>query len=159
MNFAFKHILLLMLVILGGCGFQLAAPPDLPGGLDRVAIEAEDTRSELYIALERALLDRGIGIDPRAPTRIVLSVVETGQRVLSVSARNIPREYEVFYTVAFSFTRDGALKFESDPLTLTRDYQWSEFEVLGKEREAADLRALIVQDLVDTILRQIASRG
>ena len=83
--------------------------------------------------------------------------MQTGERILSVSVRNIPREYEVYYTVAYNFRRNGELLLERPSLTLTRDYTWSETEVLGKTREERQLRALIVDDLVDTILRQLAS--
>lgn len=144
-----------MLVV--GCGFQLAGQQPLPAFLDSVALEADDTRSEVYLALERELIDRGVSISATSTNRLSLSAIDTGQRVLSVSARNIPREFEVFYTTAFSLSRDGTTVLEQPPLTFTRDYQWSELEVLGKVREEQLLRELIVADLVDSMLRQIAT--
>ena len=144
-------------VALAGCGFQLAAQKPLPEGFDTIAVEIDDTRSDLYLALERALAQRGVTIDPDSPNRLAISDIDTGQRVLSVSARNIPREFEVFYTVSYSFRRDRELLLERPGVTLTRDYLWDETQVLGKLREERRLRALIVDDLIETILRQVAS--
>ncbi|MEO0574874.1 MAG: LPS assembly lipoprotein LptE [Pseudomonadota bacterium] len=144
-------------LLLSGCGFQLAGQQPLPQWMESVALQADDTRSDVYLALERELIDRGVVISASSSQSLSLSAVDTGQRVLSVSARNIPREFEVFYTTAFSLSRDQEVVLEQPPLTLTRDYQWSELEVLGKVREEQLLRELIVDDLVDSILRQIAT--
>ena len=142
---------------LAGCGFQLAAQPTLPASLQRVSLVAEDTRSGLYLALSDALLEQGVILDATAPTELRLSDVSTGQRVLSVSARNVPREYEVFYTAAFVVRRGTRELMRSGLLTYTRDYNWSEFEVLGKVQEEEQLRELIVADLVDAIVRQLST--
>ena len=147
----------LLAVPLAGCGFRLAAPQPLPAGFDTIAVEIDDTRSDIYLALERALAQRGVRIDADSPNRLAISDVATGQRVLSVSARNIPREFEVFYTVSYRFRRDRQLLLDRPSVTLTRDYIWDETQVLGKLREERRLRALIVDDLVETILRQVAS--
>ncbi|MEL6869837.1 MAG: LPS assembly lipoprotein LptE [Pseudomonadota bacterium] len=141
-----------------GCGFQLAGQASLPAELQRIALIADDTRSEIYLALERELGERGVVLDRKAAHVLTLTRVETGQRVLSVSARNIPREFEVYYTVGFNLLRDGQALIDQPNLTLTRDYQWSELEVLGKVREERLLREMIVADLVDTILLQIATQ-
>lgn len=144
-------------LVLTGCGFRLAAEQPLPAGFDTIAVEIDDTRSDIYLALERALAQRGVRIDEDSPNQLVLGDIATGQRVLSVSARNIPREFEVFYTVSYSFRRDRQLLLDRPGVTLTRDYIWDETQVLGKLREERRLRALIVEDLVETILRQVAS--
>lgn len=152
-----RAFLIGVVLLSSGCGFQLAGQQPLPNYLTRIAIETDDTRSDVYLALERKLLERGVIIDPQSANRLELGSVQTGQRILSVSVRNIPREYEVFYTVGYNFRRNGELLLERPSLTLTRDYTWSETEVLGKTREERQLRALIVNDLVDTILRQLSS--
>lgn len=157
MRVSWRLGLLALACFLAGCGFQLAERPLLGPSLQTLALEADDPRSDLYLALERALIAQGIQIDPTAPVRLRLVGVDTGQRVLSVSARNVPREYEVFYSGGFVLQDGQTVLLQSDPLTLTRDYNWSEFEVLGKVQEEADLRALIVDDLVDALLRQLAT--
>ena len=82
---------------------------------------------------------------------------DTGQRVLSVSGRNVVREYEVFYRVFYSIqTKDKLIKSPQEEI-LTRDYTYDETLVLGKEREENLLREAIADDLVRIILMQLAS--
>ncbi|MEM7764034.1 MAG: LPS assembly lipoprotein LptE [Pseudomonadota bacterium] len=148
---------LAILLALTGCGFQLARPAPLPNFVESLNLQAEDTRSDLYLALEREFLQRGIPLQADSGNRLVINSVQSGQRILSVSARNIPREYEVFYTVNYQFFRDEELLIDRPSDTLTRDYVWNEFEVLGKVREEEQVREVIVQDLVDSIMRQLSS--
>jgi LPS-assembly lipoprotein len=77
--------------------------------------------------------------------------------VLSVSARNVPREFEVFYTVFYSVETEETTLLEPRSQTLTRDYTWDETEVLGKEKEQQLLREAIVADLVRLVLIQLSS--
>jgi LPS-assembly lipoprotein len=89
----------------------------------------------------------------------VFSIVSDipGQRGLSVSARNVPLEFEVFYTVAYSVETEDATLLERRVQTLTRDYTWDETQVLGKEREEELLREAIVDDLVRIVLIQLSA--
>jgi LPS-assembly lipoprotein len=81
----------------------------------------------------------------------------TGQRVLSVSARNVPREFEVYYTVLYSLKTEDRVLLTTRSQTLTRDYTWDETLVLGKEKEEQLLRNAITDDLVRVILIQLSS--
>jgi LPS-assembly lipoprotein len=81
----------------------------------------------------------------------------TDQRVLSVSAQNVPREYEVYYTINYSVENGSQSMMDPQSLTLTRDYTYNETLVLGKAREAELLRDAIVDDLVRIILKQLAA--
>lgn len=143
--------------VITGCGFQVAGQAPLPEYIDSVRLESPDTHNEVYLALEREFLSRGIEISDDSPNRFLLGEIESGQRILSVSVRNIPREYEVYYTVGYQFRRAGEVLLDRPALTLTRDYVWSELEVLGKAREEKQVRAVIVDDLVVTIMRQLST--
>ena len=81
----------------------------------------------------------------------------TDQRVISVSARNVPREYEVFYTVNYELRSGEALLLEPQTQTVTRDYNYDETLVLGKAREEELLRSAIADDLVRLVLVQISA--
>ncbi|MFQ6005395.1 MAG: LPS assembly lipoprotein LptE, partial [Woeseia sp.] len=82
---------------------------------------------------------------------------DTDRRVLSVSARNVPREYEVYYTIWYSLESGDETIIAPQSLTLTRDYIYDETLVLGKAREEELLRDAIVDDLVRTVLKQLSS--
>ena len=79
----------------------------------------------------------------------------TGQRVLSVSARNTPREYEVFYAVTFSLESQGSNLIETESLVVTRSYTYNEAQVLGMGAEEQVLRESLAQDLARQVLRRI----
>ena len=82
---------------------------------------------------------------------------ETGRRVLSVSARNVATEYEVFYRLSYSFLgREKGLSSEN--LELTRSYTFNENLVLGKSQEEEVLIEALASDLVRLMLSQISSQ-
>jgi LPS-assembly lipoprotein len=88
-----------------------------------------------------------------------ITLDETGQRVLSVSARNIPREYEVYYAVTFSL-RVGAESLLSDEsLVVTRAYTYDETEVLAKSAEEQILREALAADLARRVMQRIQAQG
>jgi len=76
---------------------------------------------------------------------------------INESARNVPREYEVYYTINYSVENGSQSIVDPQSLTLTRDYTYDETLVLGKAREAELLRDAIVDDLVRIILKQLAA--
>ena len=133
-----------------------SVPPDMA----RTYIAAEDHRSLFYRRLRDSLRDAGVVVvnseDEATATFSIVSDIP-GQRVLSVSARNVPREFEVFYTVFYSVQTAEATLLEARSQTLTRDYTWDETKVLGKEREETLLREAIVDDLVRIVLIQLSA--
>lgn len=146
--------------MLAACGFQLQGALRAPPEMQRTYVDAVDEYSLFSRELRRVLRAEGIELvdDPAAATA-VLSILtdETDQRVLSVSARNVPTEYEVYYTVGYSIASGGKPLLEAQDVTLTRDYTYDTTQVLGKAREESVLRDAIVRDLVRIVLRQISS--
>ncbi len=153
---------LVLCAAVAACGFQLRGAYELPPVLDRIYISTADRYTEFHRALVAELLRQGLEVteDPADATAVLdIARDETGRRVLSVSARNVPREFEVWYAVAYSVRGIERTLLERQSITLARDYTWQETEVLGKEREEAILRAALVEDLVRQVLRQLASIG
>jgi len=98
-------------------------------------------------------------VDSPGDASAIFSILgdNTAQRVLSVSARNVPTEFEVFYSVFYSVEAGEEPIMEPQSLTLTRDYTYDETLVLGKAKEEELLREAIVDDLVRIILKQLSS--
>ena len=145
---------------LTACGFQLREAPDIPAEMSRTYISADDRFSQFYRKLRYELKNAGVQIvDSPANSSAVFSILsdKTDQRVLSVSARNVPREFEVFYTVFYSVESGDNTIMPPQSLTRTRDYTYDETLVLGKAREEELLREAIVDDLVQVILKQLSS--
>jgi len=132
----------------------------MPPEMSRTYIATDDQRSLFYRRLRDSLRSAGVIIvespfDATATFSILSDM--PGQRVLSVSARNVPREFEVFYTVFYSVQAKEVTLLEPRSQTLTRDYTWDVTEVIGKEKEEELLREAIVDDLVRIVLIQLSS--
>ena len=151
---------LALALLLAGCGFQLQGALTTPAAMERTYISAADRHSPFYREFRASLRAAGVEVvdspvDATATFTIFLD--ETDQRVLSVSARNVPTEYEVYYTIRYALETATDSLLESQALTLTRDYTYDSTLVLGKAREEAQLREAIVADLVRIVLKQIST--
>ncbi len=99
------------------------------------------------------LQPRGAGAS--ATVEVSRDTVE--QRILSVSARNIPTEYLLVYTVTYSVQGPRGELLAPQTISLTQDYSFSEQAVLAKEHEADMLRRQMARNLVEIAMRRIAS--
>jgi len=155
-----KFGLFLIILLITSCGFQLRVAKNLPIEMDRTYISTEDEYSIFYRQLKKGLYERGVEVvESPVDATAVFNILQedTGQRVLSVSGRNVVREYEVFYRIFYSIqTKDKLIKSQQEEI-LTRDYTYDETLVLGKEREENLLREAIADDLVRIILMQLVS--
>ena len=127
--------------------------------MQRTYVDAVDTHSQFYRELRAQLRMAGVDlVGGGAHATATLSILfdDTGQRVLSVSARNVPTEYEVYYTIEYALNAGSKTLLDTQTLTLTRDYTYDSRLVLGKAREEDLLREAIVKDLVRIVLKQIS---
>lgn len=156
-----RRFVVLAALTLSGCGFQLQGAVTIPPEMDRTFISAPDTQSLFYRELRRELIAAGVVLtefEADATATITIYYDDTDQRVLSVSARNVPTEYEVYYTIEYGVMSGEAALLEVQDLTLTRDYTYDATLVLGKAREEEQLREAIARDLVRIVLKQISTK-
>lgn len=142
------------------CGFHRQGVTPMPPVMKLTYVDARDERTDFMRGLTRALETRGATLTPtRESASAVLRIErdETGQRVLSVSARNTPTEYEIFYTVTYAVTSNGAEVLTPQTLTLTRDYSFDDEALLAKQHEEEILREALASDLVNLVMRRLAS--
>ena len=128
--------------------------------MSRTYVDAVDEYSLFHRELRLGLQAAGVElVDAPEQETAVLSILNdrTDQRVLSVSARNVPTEYEVYYTVEYWLYSGEKSLLETQTLTLTRDYTYDSTLVLGKSREEELLRDAIVDDLVRIVLKRIST--
>ena len=128
--------------------------------MQRTYIEAIERNSLFHRELQEQLRAADVelvDLPANATAVLTISIDETDQRVLSVSTRNVPTEFEVYYTVEYSLISGAESLLAPQYLTLTRDYTYDETLVLGKAREEALMRDAIVQDLVRIVLKQLSS--
>lgn len=150
----------MLVTLLAGCGFHLQSELHMPPQMERTYIDTVETNTPFHRELRRQLQAADVAVvdsAEEATAILTISGDSTGQRVLSVSARNVPTEYEVFYTVAYSLASGQQRLLAPQDLTFTRDYTWDETLVLGKQQEEDLMRDAIVNDLVRTVLKQIST--
>jgi LPS-assembly lipoprotein len=156
-----RRVLLAWLALFAsGCGFQFRTAPDLEANLGPTWIETNDRYSPFYRELQTTFRRGRVQLvstpaDARTIVRILAD--DTGRRLLSVTARNVPAEYEVYYRVRFAVTRDGTEAVPVEQLSLARDYAFDETRVLGKSGEEDSIRQVIAEDLVRLVTRRLAA--
>jgi LPS-assembly lipoprotein len=153
-------LLLAFASLFTACGFHLRGDPAVPPEMARTYIATDDRYSLFYRTFRRQLEDAGAELvesPVEATAELTILTDDTGQRVLSVSARNVPTEFEVYYTVYYTVRSGEKVLLEPQLHTLTRDYTYDETRVLGKAREEELLRRAIVEDLVRLVLIQVSS--
>lgn len=156
----YKLLIIAAVTLVAGCGFHLQGALTTPDQMERTYIATEDHHSLFYRQLRLQLQAAGVSlVDAEADSTATFSILfdETAQRVLSVSARNVPTEYEVYYTIQFAIDDGAGRLLEPQTLTGTRDYTYDATLVLGKAREEELLRDAIVNDLVRIVLKQIST--
>lgn len=150
--------MVLLLATLAACGFRLEGTAPLPSAMAKTYVDTSRPYSEFLASLREALRLRGSELVASAPEAdAVLTILEdsTAQRVLSVSARNTPREYEIFYIVTFSLAAGEERLIEPETIVVTRSYTYDETQVLGKAAEERVLRRALAEDLARQVLRRI----
>ena len=152
--------LLIILGVLNSCGFQLRQPVLLPVSMNQTYIETSNNRSLFYQQLKKELVSKDIElVSSKADASSILKIFEdeTGRRVLSVSARSIATEYEVFYRIVFGLEEAEKLLSPPREIILTRSY-FNEKLVLGKSQEEEMLIEALASDLVRITLNQLSSK-
>jgi LPS-assembly lipoprotein len=145
-----------------GCGFHLQGAGTLPSGMASTYVETQRPHTDFLLSLTDTLRQRGAELlDAPAEGAAVLDIVadETGQRVLSVSARNIPREYEVYYAVTFSLRVGRESLIANETLVVTRAYTYDETQVLAKAAEEQIIRRALAEDLARRVMQRIQALG
>ena len=150
-----------LLAGLAGCGFHLEGSAPLPPSLAVVHIDTQDTQSDFYFGLRKALMAAGTRIDDegRDDASAVIHILNDSsvQRTLTVSTLNVPTEYELTYKLRFSVSLQGHEVIAPEEHALVRDYSYSESAQLAKEHESAILSQALAHDLVSVVMRRLAS--
>lgn len=151
---------LLLAAALAGCGFHLQGRQPMPEAFAYTFIDTQDEQTDFVQDLRKALLASGskvIRTQGSSGATVRVHEDELSERILSVSARNIPTEYELTYRVKFSVTAGGKTLIDNEEISATRDLSFEESQLLAKEREQEILREALARDLVALVMRRLAA--
>jgi LPS-assembly lipoprotein len=147
-------------LILAACGFHLQGRQPLPAQFAYTFVDTKDEQTDFVQDLRKALLASKVNVIPTKNSSTAVIDVhedELTERILSVSAQNIPTEYELTYKVKFSVLSDGKTLIDNEEISATRDISFDEAQLLAKEREQEILRAALARDLVALVMRRLAA--
>ena len=151
-----------MCAVLAGCGWRLQGAEQLPQSMAVIRIDTADTYSDFFREMRGQLQAAGATVqnsNGTAPAPAVMQVHrdETGQRVLSVSARNTPEEYEVYYRVEYSVQVGGAEIIPRQELQLTASYSYDSRIVLAKQHEQQGMQQALARELAAVVMRRLST--
>jgi LPS-assembly lipoprotein len=152
--------LLAAALLLCGCGFRLAGSDPLPAVMQHTYLSLKDPYTDFSRELGRSLKSAGAVLQPTselATARINVTKDLVEQRTLSVSATNIPTEYELTYTITFDVHAGDKVLLAPQTVSLSKDYSFEENVQLAKEHEADILRQQMARDLVAIAMHRLTS--
>ncbi len=152
--------LLLVALLLSGCGFHLRGAIVLPQSMNNTVIVGAE-RSELYYEVENALRNAGgvVAQSVDATTSVLtLHSQAINRRVLSVDSQGRDAEYELEMKLVFSL-RDAAGRVVADKerVTVNRDFSFDPDNVLSKSEEEASLRSEMLRQGVGQMMQRLSA--
>ena len=156
-RFSSISLVLLMVVIVAGCGFHLRGDIVLPALYERVQVVSVGA-SDVGRALSEALENVGSQIvsSPEVSTAVV-TVLSSGtqRRALNVGGKAI-REYELQLDISFVVQDNKGVQLaEQQTVSVIRNYQNDPNDVLGKDNEEQVIRQEMMRPAIIQVLRRM----
>lgn len=149
--------LMLVLLSLGACGFQLRGDADLPPEMSMTQMVVADEYSTLARRVRIMLEQNGVkfvnGKEATAVLEIPTNRVVT--EVLTIGDNARVKEYRIIHTVQFRLTTPGGQELMSlQTLRQAREISFDEQKILAASREQEYLK----EDLAETLARLLVTR-
>lgn len=141
---------------LGGCGFELRRPPELP--YTRIALVGFAPRSPMELALRAALPSSAEVVQSTAQAEVVLTAVDdrTYRIVAASTTAGQVREFRLRVQLKFRLSRpDGRILLNDTELQRERDLSYTETAALSKQVEEEALLQEMREDLAQQVLRML----
>jgi LPS-assembly lipoprotein len=155
---SFRKLLVLVLVLLAGCGFRLRGTAEvpfetlyLPGATSGIAL---DLKRYIQAGTNARV------VDDAAKADAIMQFTEEGRlkEVLSLTGTGKVREFQLRYRVGFRVHDGKGTDFvPQSVIQLTRDVTFNDAEILAKEQEEQILFRDMQTDMVQQILRRLAA--
>jgi LPS-assembly lipoprotein len=154
-----RTAMLVVLLVLAGCGFQLQGRRVMPPVLSTLHIDAVDEQSDFTRALRAALMASGsrlVKVPAADGTTLRIARDEVIERVLSVDARNIPTNFELTYQVEVGVRAGGQELMAVEQFEVSKNLTFDERKLLAKEREKDILREDLARDMASVVARVLS---
>jgi LPS-assembly lipoprotein len=151
--------LVIVIVVLSGCGFHLRGDFLLPEELQTMSVTSDDTHGELTRLVKKHFVINKVKLVNSTNTDIPQLRIQKdnlNRRTLSVFPNGQVAEYELIYTVRYQL-KVGDKSPEQFSFELNRDYQDDPDKALAKSRELSLILSELRRDAADRILRNLSS--
>ena len=155
---SFRKTLVLLLLVLAGCGFRLRGTAEVPfqslyvpGATSGIAL---DLKRNIQAGTRARVVD-----DPKEADAVLQFTEESrAKEILSLTGAGRVREFQLRYRVGFRVhDGKGAEYVPNSVIQLTRDVTFNDAEILAKEQEEQLLFRDMQSDMVQQILRRLAA--
>jgi LPS-assembly lipoprotein len=145
-------------LLLAGCGFRLRGTAVVPFETIHVPGATAGIALDLKRNIETGTRARVVD-DPKAAQALLQVTEESRSReILSLTSAGRVREFQLRYRVGFRVVDGKGGEFvPASVIQLTRDMTYSDAEILAKEQEEQLLFRDMRSDMVQQILRRLAS--
>jgi LPS-assembly lipoprotein len=153
-----KSLVLLVALVLAGCGFRLRGTADVPFE----ALYVPNANAGIALTLKRYIQAgtraRVVDDPKQADAILVLSAESRDKQILSLTGTGAVREFQLRYRVGFRVhDGKGADYVPQSAIQLTRDITFNDTQVLAKEAEEQLLFRDMETDMVQQIMRRLAA--
>ena len=150
--------LLLLGSLIGGCGFHLRKPVDLPAGMDQIYVKGLPRGSRFVNYLDQTIkLSDGQVIHESSAAGLILNVYkdQMDRREVSLSQTGKANEYELTYSLDYDLQLpDGKIVLPRQSIQVIRDYFNPQINVIGKSEEEDVIRDEMYREAARTLLRR-----
>jgi len=153
----FKNIFLLILVVsISACGYQLRGKIDLPEGLKSIYLQGGSR--QLKKIIKKTLRSSGgqlVGTVDDAGLIIHVVKEKMDRRVMSLSSTGRANEYELIYKLDFTLLdKEGKALSKLQRIEISKHYFNNQDEVLGKNNEEEVIREEMYRKSVQSIVNR-----
>lgn len=151
-----------LVVLLGACGFRPVGDRPLPEPLQRVHVDViapyRVNEPPVETQLRALLLRRGAQVLARprtGVTEIRLSQLQTRREILSVGPDGKALEFALITQVQMDVRRDDEILVPATQIEVTRDFSFNAEQVLAKEAEEERLRRYLQTEIAELLLLRL----
>ena len=153
-----RTLLLLTVVLLTACGFQLRGQAGMP--FETLYLDAANSGSPFVADLRRNLEANKVKlVNTSEQADVVLNIVSEfpEKQILALSGSGRVNEFQLRYRVSFrAYDLKGHDWVPAEEMVLRRDYVYDDTKVLAKEAEEALLYQSMRSDMVQQIVRRLS---
>ena len=155
---SYRPALLFFLIVLAGCGFRLRGTAEVPFQTLYVPNADSGIALDLKRNVQAGTQAKVVDDPQKAEAVLAFSNENREKNILSLTGTGRVREFQLKYSVGFRVhDGKGGDYIPQTTIALTRDITFSDTEVLAKEAEEQLLFRDMQSDMVQQIMRRLAS--